>query len=240
MSIWSKVITALRGGVSEAGEAIADTQALRILDQEIRDATGELNDSKASLAEMMARQKVAENKCSTINSKIAEFEDFALQALDKNDEALAVELADKIANLEKQLNTEQNACTDFTTNTAHLRDATKLAERNIAQLKHQVETARATENVQRARATVAQRQSASNSKLATAMESLERIKQKQELQSAQLNAEQEIATDTSKDSLDDRLEAAGIISGELNGDSVLARLKHKATLRIESGNHLEN
>jgi len=42
MSIWAKVATAIRGGVSEAGEAIADNQALRILDQEIRDADNAL------------------------------------------------------------------------------------------------------------------------------------------------------------------------------------------------------
>ena len=35
MNIWSKMMTALRGGVNEAGEAIIDSQALRILDQEI-------------------------------------------------------------------------------------------------------------------------------------------------------------------------------------------------------------
>ena len=37
-SIWSKLFTALRGGASEVGESIVDQQALRILDQEIRDA----------------------------------------------------------------------------------------------------------------------------------------------------------------------------------------------------------
>ena len=46
MNIWAKMMTALRGGVNEAGEAIVDTQALRILDQEVRDATEELKYSK--------------------------------------------------------------------------------------------------------------------------------------------------------------------------------------------------
>ena len=98
MSIWSKVITALRGGANEAGEAIADTQALRILDQEIRDATEELQVSQESLVEMMAKQKVAEQKCTTLNSKITEFEDYAVQLLEKNDdESLVLELAEQIS-----------------------------------------------------------------------------------------------------------------------------------------------
>ena len=46
MNIWAKMITALRGGVNEAGEAIVDSQALRILDQEVRDSAEELKRSK--------------------------------------------------------------------------------------------------------------------------------------------------------------------------------------------------
>ena len=37
-SIWKKLVTAIRGGASEVGEAIVDSQAIRILDQELRDA----------------------------------------------------------------------------------------------------------------------------------------------------------------------------------------------------------
>ena len=51
-------------------------------------------------------------------------------------------------------------------------------------LKHQVDTVRATENVQRAQAAVAQRHSGSNSKLRTAMDSLERIKEKTRIKSS--------------------------------------------------------
>ena len=36
MNILSKMMTALRGGATEAGEAIVDSQALRILDQAIQ------------------------------------------------------------------------------------------------------------------------------------------------------------------------------------------------------------
>lgn len=240
MSLWSKIITALRGGINEAGEAIVDTQALRILDQEIRDATDELNNSKASLAGRMARQKVSETQCSTLITNITEYEGYALQAINKNDEALAADLAAKIASLEKQLNTEQVAHTELTQSTNSLRDSTRLAERNIDLLKHQVETVKATENVQRAQAAVSQRQQDSNAKLTTAMQSLERIKAKQALQNAQLNAEQELAEETADDSLNTRMEEAGIIPGELDGEAVLARLKHQATLRIESDSQGNN
>ena len=57
MNVWSKMLTALRGCVNEAGEAVVDSQALRILDQEVREAGEELKHSKDSHAEIMARQK---------------------------------------------------------------------------------------------------------------------------------------------------------------------------------------
>ena len=66
MNIWAKMMTALRGGANEAGEAIVDSQALRILDQEVRDASEELKQSKDSLAELIARHKLSEEKCSNL------------------------------------------------------------------------------------------------------------------------------------------------------------------------------
>ena len=56
MNVWSKLLTALRGGANEMGEAVVDSQALRILDQEIRDADLELRRSREALAEIMAKQ----------------------------------------------------------------------------------------------------------------------------------------------------------------------------------------
>ena len=52
MNVWNKLVTALRGAAHEAGETVTDSQALRILDQEIRDADNDLNRSKEALAEM--------------------------------------------------------------------------------------------------------------------------------------------------------------------------------------------
>lgn len=60
MTVWSKLLSALRGGANEVGEAIVDSQALRILDQEIRDADVELRKSREALASIMARHRLAQ------------------------------------------------------------------------------------------------------------------------------------------------------------------------------------
>jgi len=227
MNILAKMITALRGGVNEAGEAIVDTQALRILDQEVRDASEELKQSKNSLAEIMARQKLTEEKCAGLSKAVEEHEGYALKALEKGDETLAYEVAEKISDFEGQLALEQEVAAGYTASTNKLRTAIQKTEHNIKRLKQQVDTVKATENVQRAQAAVAERHSGSNSKVRTAMDSLERIKEKQALKEAQMNAASELAEDSSATSLQSKLEEAGIAPAGNRADDILARLKNK-------------
>lgn len=227
MNIWSKMMTALRGGATEAGEAIIDGQALRILDQEVRDASQALKDSKDSLAEIMARQKVAEQKCVTLKKQVDEHEGYAIKALEKGDEKLAHDVAQKISDLENQLSQESESEVGFAASANNLRSAIKQTERNLKRLKQQVDTVKATENVQRAQAAVSERHSGSHSKMRTAMDSLERIKEKQALKSAQMSAASELAEETSDTSLQTKLEQAGITSSANSADSILERLKNK-------------
>lgn len=227
MNIWSKMMTALRGGVNEAGEAIIDTQALRILDQEVREAAEDLKQSKDSLADIMARQKVAEKKCMELRSQVEEHEGYALKALDKEDEALAREVAEKISGLEHQLAQELGSEQSYAASATDLRLAIKQTEQNLKRLKQQVDTVKATENVQRAQAAVAERHSGSQSKMRTAMDSLERIKEKQMLKSAQIKAAEELAVETSGSSLQAKLEAAGIAPADKSAEDILERIKRK-------------
>ena len=227
MNIWSKMITALRGGVNEAGEAIIDAQALRILDQEIRDASEELNKSKDGLASLIAQQKLAEEKASSLKADIKKNEGFILAALEKKDEALAGELAIRVANFENNLETEIESAKSFKEQAETLRSSIKTAEYQIKQLKQQTETVKATEAVQRAQQVVAQRHNGSNSKLRTAIDSLDRIQENQKLASAKMSAAAEIASDSNETSLDQKLQEAGI-TGSNSADDVLARLKAKA------------
>lgn len=225
MNVWSKMITALRGGATEVGEAIVDTQALRILDQEVRDASIELKNSKDSLAAIIARQKLAEEKCKDIQSRISEHEDYATRALEKGEEQIALEIAQKIAYLEIVLKDEQAAANEYSTSARSLKNAISQTEQNIKKLKQQVDTVKATENVQRAQAAVANRHSGCNSKMQTAMESLERIKEKQALKSAQMKAATELADEFEDGNLNSRMEKAGIKPSASSAEQVLARLK---------------
>lgn len=227
MNIWEKMMTALRGGLNEAGEAMVDTQALRILDQEIRDADAELKQSKESLADIMARQKLAKEKCEQLQKAIEEHEEYAVQALNKKDEALALEVAEKIADLENQLVIEKDSEAAYLDSVNKLKIAISQTERNIKRLKQQVDTVKATESVHRAQAAVAERHSGSTSKLRTAMDSMERIKEKQKLQEAKMSAANELAEETGDLSLQNKLEEAGIAPGSKKAEDILAAIKAK-------------
>jgi len=227
LSIWAKVATAVRGGVSEAGEAIADNQALRILDQEIRDADNGLSKSKEALTGIIAKRKLADKKVEGLKSSLTEYEGYAMQALDKGDEELANEIAGKIAGLETELMAEEGVAKSFAGSESQLRKAVTHTAANLKRLKQQVDTVKATETVQKAQAAVAARHSGTGSSMRSALDSLERLKNKQAERSAKFEAASELAESTEEVSLDDKLKAAGIVGGGASGGDVLARLKAK-------------
>ena len=227
MNVWSKLLTALRGGFNEAGESLVDSQALRILDQEIRDADEELKKTREALASMMSRQKLADDAVKKLEEKITEYEGYALKALDKGDELLGLEVAEKIADLEIERNDEADRSAELGESVASLRRSVTQAENNIKRLKQQIDTVRATESVQKAQMTVARRQGGSDAKLQTALESLERIKRRQASTAAEIGIYQDLDKEKKDEGLEAKLKAAGIIGGEVSAETVLARLKEK-------------
>ncbi|WP_257265806.1 PspA/IM30 family protein [Endozoicomonas sp. ONNA2] len=227
MSIWSKVMTALKGATNEVGEAIADNNALRILDQEIREASDQLQQSKTQLAGIMAKQKLSSQKCAELKEKVAEYEGYAITAMNQGDESLATDVAGKIAEYEAQLNAEQEMEKSFAGSIVSLKKAIMDAESNLRRLKQQVDTVKATESVQKAQAACAAKHSGINSKMATATDSLERIKQRQAERAAQMEAASDLSGDTAENDLQAKLKAAGITKGDSDASSVLERLKAK-------------
>ncbi len=218
-------MTALKGATNEVGEAIADSNALRILDQEIREASDQLQQSKTQLVGIMAKQKLSSQKCAELKEKVAEYENYAMKALDQGDESLATEVASRISEYETQLNSEQEMEKSFADSVVSLKKAIVDAESNLRRLKQQVDTVKATESVQKAQAACAAKHSGVNSKMATATDSLERIKQRQAERAAQMEAASELSGDTGESDLQAKLKAAGIAQGDSDASSVLERLK---------------
>ncbi len=220
------MITALKGGINELGENVIDEHALKILDQEIRDASEGLNQSKAALASLIAQQKVAEEQATGVREEIKNHESYVIAALNKGDEALALEVSERVAQLENRKDDHNKHIRSLREQADLLRTTINAADEQLRKLKQQTETIKATEALQRAQQVIAQRHSSQNPKLRTALDSLERIKQKQTQQAAEIQADIEVSRALREDDLDRRLKEAGITS-EATAKKVLERIKDK-------------
>ena len=67
--MFSKLITLLRGGAYDAGAAVVDANALRILDQEIRDADNALGKARDDLAALVARRRIVEKEIGNLKDQ---------------------------------------------------------------------------------------------------------------------------------------------------------------------------
>ncbi|OKY25064.1 MULTISPECIES: PspA/IM30 family protein [Thalassotalea] len=227
MSIFKKVMTAIRGGATEVGEAVVDANATRIFEQEIRDAENHLTKAKRDLTGVMAQQMASSREVDRIKREITEHEGYAVQALEKDDEALALAVAEKISALETELSAQQQSLDSFETNANRLKELVKKSERQVQEHKRQLSMVKTTESVQKATSAITDNFSSSNSKLLSAKDSLERIKAKQQKFDDRLKAAEVLESENADNSLEAKLKAAGIGEQEKSANSVLERLKAK-------------
>ncbi len=225
MAILAKLFTAMRGAATEAGEAVVDHQALRILDQEMRDAERELAQAKSHLTDVMAQRRGVEREIETLRKRIGEHEGYAVTALDKGDEALAGEIADRIAQFEEELDLQRQALTQYESGVNQLKRSIRSTERNIAAMNRQIGMVKATERVQRASAAANARFSSSDSSMSQATRSLGRIRKRQQQRADRMDAASQLAAEGEGGDLDKRLRDAGIVSPGKSRSDVLERIR---------------
>lgn len=223
MSVWKKLFTAVKGTATEAAQAVVDSQAIKILEQEIREAKDELRKSDHARTQILAKCKLAQQKVDGLNKSIAEYEEHARKAAD-TDRALALDCAARVAELRSQLDSEQSYLEQFQQSEKQLAGNITQAKNNLRRLEQQVDMIKATESVQRAQVAVSSSHLGANSKMKTATESLARIQEKQKMRSAELEAAEELAQDESSDDLEKRLAQAGIKGGQSSADDELSRI----------------
>ncbi|GAB3395298.1 PspA/IM30 family protein [Azotobacter armeniacus] len=227
-SIWSKLLTAIRGGANEVGEAVVDHQALRILDQEIRDADSALASARQELAAIMAKHSLATRRVAEYDGKIKDLEAKAMAALKANREDLATEVAQMIANLANERETEHRQASEFGAYVEKMRKDVAKAEARIRSLRQQVDMARARESVQKAQVSASIASGGANGKLETAVGTLNRLKAKQDQRAAELEAQEQLAEASTGNDLERRLKEAGIVPDAGSANAVLERLRKQA------------
>lgn len=227
MSILNKIFTALRGGAREVGESIVDANGIRIFEQEIADAQKALASAKHSLTEVMAKEMQTKRQISALDDSISEHEAFAGQALEKGDEALAMEIAEKIAQFEDEKAEHDEVLATYSSSVAVLKGQVKEAEKTIKENQRQLSMVKTTDSVQKATMAVNTTLATNNSSMSSAKASLERIKQRQADRNDQLAAAKTLDNETQGSDLKARMAEAGIGETKSKSSDILARLKAK-------------
>jgi phage shock protein A len=227
MSILQKLFTALRGGAREMGESIADMNSIRIFEQEIKDAQDQLNKAKRDLTEVMAKEMQASRKVEELAKDVEKHEGFASAALQKGDETLAMDIAQKIAELQGEMDIQQKAQTSFAEHTERLKAMIKQTAKALADMQRQLVMVKTTESVQKATTAITNNYASGSSKLLTAKESLDRIKQKQQDLDDRMAAGEALAGEFNGADLEARMKEAGIVQDDAKANEILARLKAK-------------
>ena len=235
MSVWMKLVTAVRGGANEAAEAVVDNQALRILDQEIRDAETALKRARGDLAGLMANAKRMEKRVADLNEKSERDMASARSAMQAGRQDLAEQLAQRISTARAELERDNADLQRMRAQQSAMTQTVQQTEQRIATMKREVESVKATESLQKAQSAIAASQSGVNSRLGSAMDSLERIKNRQEQTAARIEAGDELAALESGSDLDRQLREAGIGGQMSSTDSILAEIMGgRETLKLEA------
>lgn len=227
MSMWKKIMTAFRGSVHEAGEAIVDKNAIRILEQEIRDAEKSLGDAKRNLTSVMAKEMDMARSVKDLDTQIKKYEDYAVKALDKGDENLALEVAEKIATLSEDRATKAQMQQNFANHIAKMKDMIKKSNTSLASMKQKMLMIKTTDSVQKTTMAISENYNSTNSTMFSAKESLERIQKRQQETDDKLAASDILAADFNDQSLEDKLEQADIKASSSKAADILAELRAK-------------
>lgn len=227
MSIFKKLLTAVRGGATEIGQAAVDAQALRIMDQEIRDAENALQESEKNLTAVMAQKMASERKVHELEKKIEEHEGYAIAALEKGNETLAAEIAEQIAEFSDELAPLKAVYQSQVESVNNLKRTIKQTKKKLDATKREVTIIKSTESVQKAQAAVVSDASGSTSSMNSALDSMKRIKARQQENADRMKAAEELSNEAEGGDLAAKMRDAGITPGAASGNDILAKLKAK-------------
>jgi phage shock protein A len=222
-----KVITTLlRGAAAEAEEAVFDANAIRILEQQLRDAAAALELSKRELACAMGYQAGEERAIAGLEARTAELEANARQALAAAREDLAAEAAAVIAANENEKAERQAARDRFDADVRRLRQLSEDGRARLADLKRGLELARAQDGLRRAGANGRRALATGTGALREAEATLVRIRAAQSRDDDVSAALDELERQSTSRDLSERMRDAGFsTTPSVKASDVLARMK---------------
>jgi phage shock protein A len=146
-----KLLTTLaRGAVAQAEETVFDANAIQILEQQLRDAAGALEQSRRELACAMAHQASEERAVALLSERISELETGGRRAIGAGRDDLAEEVAIEIAATEDERIERCDAAGRGSDEIKRLRQLVEEGRKRLLALRRGLELARAQEALRRA------------------------------------------------------------------------------------------
>lgn len=224
--MFKTLVTFIRGRNAEAIEAFADANAMTLLDQQIRDASGDLDRTRRALAIATAQDKSEAQRIAAAQTRLADLEARARAALEAGREDLAREAAEAIVAMEIDLANANAARAAFARECAKLRTMAGNAERRFVELERGRRAARAADAVRRLRSEGAPSLGGGQSALRDAEATLKRLRERQLEDEAATQAIEAMEGSAGPDLIAEKLEAAGFgAATKPTAETVVARLR---------------
>jgi len=225
MGIFSSIITAIKGGVSEVGEGIVDANAIRILEQEIREADTGIQKATVSLTELKAKEIGLSKELANLNADIDDYMSKAKGALSQGNEGLAREIAEKIAELTATKEETESQQQELDAHVNKIHGVIKTRKKQIEKNRLELKKAKNYEDLQATRKAVAQSMPTNDSSAKRVNRALERVKSKQAEADNQMSADKWLDDLETGADLDNKINEAGLGKSNTSVDDILASLK---------------
>jgi phage shock protein A len=223
-----KIFTLFRAYEAEATERVIDAHALRILEQELREAAAGVATATRELTGLMAREMADQRAHDAAQARAREYEPYALKALETGEEAIARQCAEVVAAAEQERERYAANLAAARRHIASLRGGISHADARIGEIRRELLAARSRAALQRATGALAVSTQGYTSALAAAEETLARITDLQTDATDREAAAAILADEKTGASLRAKLSDAGIAPpGPHSADAVLARLRSR-------------
>jgi phage shock protein A len=150
--MWKRMLHIIRSGTAAGPEEPVACHALRILDQEIRDAERRLGVNRAAHARLVLKSALAAARVSRSQARLAALTERADSTLAGAGEEVALKIAGQIAGIELMQEQDAHVARKCSANVHTLRGALQISEDRLAELKLKAEAMRFAAQLYQARA----------------------------------------------------------------------------------------
>lgn len=219
---------------SSAGSQQKDDSNVNIIKQietQLAKSENEINRAKQSVAKLVANEIIVKRDINKLKSTIKDHEAYAVEAVYRNDEPQALQIAEKIIEYKEKLNSQSQYLKTLSQESERLQKLIETSSKSIANMKQQLLIVQSTESAQKVATTMSSSGSNDMAVLSNAKSSLEYVQSYQKELDAQREAADEVEKAFGDDALKAKLIKDGVIPSNKGENSqakeVLETLKTK-------------